>query len=198
MTRIIAKVVAERPIPALAMMSEAKAAQVQNPIRNDRVEVLIRARTFAVKIPQAGKVTLAQLSGDTEFVHEARSIVQDERHVSHRGAAKDDVVNIVPIGPVHIDLEVPIFGGAKGNAGGDKLGETHGGVGGTARSIRIELGVTRIIHLGCGTIIEAQGPLRTRLPPQTGVKAEVPTVTLEPELVGGVVSGDPLFEGGLG
>src|ERR1035441_6596685 len=110
-------------------MAEADASQVQVGIGDDGGEVFVRTGVLAVEITEARPVILAELAGDPEFVHKARAVVQD--HGCAAGWRGDgDLFDAVPVCPVDVEFQVPVFSGPKGHPANDKLREFDSSIGG--------------------------------------------------------------------
>ena len=105
---IVGEVIGNRPIPVPAMMAKSDAAKLQIGIRNERVEICVRAGILAVNITHAGEITLAKLPCDTEIIDEAGIIIQRDGLVSERRVFHGDLLHDTPFGPIQIKLEIPV------------------------------------------------------------------------------------------
>ncbi len=69
----------------LAMVSKPDAAELQIGIRNERVEIGVRAGVFVVNVTHTGEITLAEQPCDAEFIDETRFVIQCESGTSPNG-----------------------------------------------------------------------------------------------------------------
>jgi len=175
------EVVGDGPIPAFAFVAEADAAEVQVAVGDDGVVGAVGRRIFAVEVAGADPVVVREFAGDAEFIHEARGVVQNEGGQRNGGALKSDLIDVVPIGPVQVEFEIPIGRGPDGHAEDGELGVADGAAGGGARRGADEGGVALVFDFGGGAIVGAERNVFARLPHHAGVEAEVGSVAAKIE-----------------
>ena len=118
---VVSESIADCPVPALPMVAKTEVAQVQVGIWNDRIEVLIGAGIFAVNVPDRSEVPLPKLIGDTELIHETGGVIPHKNRIAKggvmkRSAAENSFIQMIPIGPIQVELEIPIFRRPEGSA----------------------------------------------------------------------------------
>src|SRR5206468_1781059 len=86
----------EGPIPALAFMSEPQAPDVEVRVRHQRSVVSVGGGGLAEEVSRADKVALAQLTGHSKLVEEARLPVERE----NADVLDDRIFDRVPVRPV--------------------------------------------------------------------------------------------------
>src|SRR5438034_1310235 len=169
------------PVPAMALVSETEAADVQIGVGNQRSVIFVGSRGLAEKVTGAGEITFAELTGHAELVEKARLPVQSER-----GEVVDDgVLHSVPIRPVNVRFNVPVRSRTERDAGGGHLGKIQmrfcvprGGNG------RLKGRGSVIIESRGAEILRAEGPHRMGLPQESRVEAEGQIISFKLELHG--------------
>src|SRR5205085_12244927 len=98
----------------------------------------------------------------------------------------------IPVCPIDIDFDVPVFGGAKGNADNGELREADGSLGWSGGRIRIGFRMAAIIFRSQIMVFRAEGPLFVRLPADSGIEPNSKIIAHEFEEIPRREA-DPLF-----
>src|SRR5947207_14597191 len=115
------------PTQPFIRLAQPNAENVAIRVGDNRVETRIGNRVLAVDITGAHAIIVPKIVRRAEFVEKARSPVK--RELQRRTLLHYDRVQAVPIGPIHIDFEIPIGHWTKGNTPDDVSREMKLGAG---------------------------------------------------------------------
>src|SRR5262249_15243172 len=109
--------------------------------------------------------------------------------VADRRSPEHDLIDVVPVRPINVELQIPLFRGSERHAAHDKLGEPNFGgcwsppIESGRKKGRLNRGVPGIVQRGKVAIAYAERPLLVRLPAHARIEPIVGVVAFKPELV---------------